>query len=74
VWLLGRFGLGEAMTDLQKLYLKARTELRCGHGRAVDEVSRVTGIEPGSVARSLARARREDERAEKRKAKETKTP
>jgi hypothetical protein len=60
------------MTDLQKLYLKARTELHCGHRAAVDEVSRVTGIEPGSVARALARAKREDERAEKRKTKEAK--
>lgn len=59
------------MTDLQGLYLKARTELHCGHRRAVDEVARITGIEPGSVARALARARREDERDEKRKAKET---
>lgn len=59
------------MTELQMLYLKARTELRCGHRRAIDEVSRATGIEPGSVARALARAKREDERDEKRKAKET---
>ena len=60
------------MTDLQKLYLKARTELRCGHRAAIDEVARATSIEPGSVARTLARAKREDERAERRKNKETK--
>ena len=60
------------MTDLQKLYLKARAELRCGHRRGVDEVARVTGIDHGSVSRALARARREDERDEKRKKKETK--
>lgn len=59
------------MTEIQKLYLKARTELRCGHRRAIDEISRTTGIEPNSVARALARAKREDERDEKRKAKET---
>jgi hypothetical protein len=60
------------MTDLQKLYLKARTELRCGHRGAIDEVARITSIDPGSVARALARAKREDERSEKRKAKEVK--
>jgi hypothetical protein len=60
------------VTDLQKLYLKARTELHCGHRRAVDEVSRITGIDPDSVASALSRARREDERAEKRQKKEAK--
>jgi hypothetical protein len=60
------------VTDLQKLYLKARTELRCGHRRAIDEVARMTGLASKSVSDALARARREDERDEKRKAKEAK--
>lgn len=50
------------MTDLQKLYFKARTELGLRHRAAIDAVSRETGIDPGSVARALARAKRTDER------------
>lgn len=58
------------MTELTKLYVKVRTELRCGHRRAVDELARQTGMDPQTIARALARARREDERDEKRRKKE----
>jgi hypothetical protein len=58
------------VTELQKLYLKARAELHCGHRKAIDVVAAATGIDPRSVGAALARARREDERDERRARKE----
>lgn len=54
------------MTELQKLYTKARVELGLRHRSAVDHVARETGIDSASVARALARAKREDERDERK--------
>jgi hypothetical protein len=53
------------MTDLQRLYTKARLELKLGHRSALAHVAAETGLDEGSVSRALARARREDERAAK---------
>lgn len=55
------------MTDLQLLYAKARLEGSRTHGHAVRQVARWTGLDPDSVRRALARARREDERDEKKR-------
>jgi len=52
------------MTDLQLLYLNARARGK-RHRAAIDNVSRETGIDSGSVARALARAKRADERDER---------
>lgn len=59
------------MTDLQLLYLNARAK-GMRHRAAIDHVSRQTGIDPGSVARALARAKRADERDERQAKKEAK--
>ena len=59
-------------TDLQMLYLKVRIEDELTHGAACRRVARLTGLDPDSVFRALARAKRENERDEKRKKKEAK--
>lgn len=57
------------MTDLQLIYLNARAK-GMKHRAAVDHVSRETGIDSGSVARALARAKRADERDERQRKRE----
>lgn len=54
------------MTSLQELYVKARVERKLKHRQAIDWVAGQTGIDSASVARALARAKREDERDERR--------
>lgn len=48
------------MTDMQLLYLKTRTEQKCGHRAALRAMSRETGIDPDTIDRVLQRARRAD--------------
>lgn len=48
------------MTDMQLLYVKIRTEQKCGHRAALRVISRLTGVDPDSVDRCLQRARRTD--------------
>ena len=55
------------MTDLQQRYTKARIENPgLSHGQAVKRIARETGIDPDSVFRALTRARREDERGQRK--------
>lgn len=53
------------MTDLQKLYLKARVEGQ-KHRAAIRSMSIETGIDEASIVRALARAKREDARDAKK--------
>lgn len=53
------------MTELQKMYVKARVEGQ-KHRSAIRSISINTGIDEGSVSRALARAKREDDREAKR--------
>ena len=55
------------MTDLQKLYQIARVEHELGHKGALNFISDETGLDSETVARALARAKREDERSKKGK-------
>lgn len=57
------------MTDLQKMYVELRVNRGIKHRDALLEISKITGIDEGSVSRALARAKREDEREVKRTAK-----
>ena len=51
------------MTDLQKLYFKARSAPnRLRHRAAVESVATATGLDPDTGGRCLHRARRADER------------
>ena len=54
---------GSTLTELQKLYTKQRVEGR-GHYAAIRAVARETGLDNGTVERSLKRA--EGEYARKR--------
>lgn len=59
------------MTDLQLIYLNARAK-GMRHRSAIDHVSRETGIDSGTVARALGRAKRTDERDERQAKREAK--
>ena len=59
------------MTDLQLIYLNARAR-GMRHRAAIDHVSRETGLDQGTVARCLARAKRADERDERQAKREAK--
>lgn len=48
------------MTDLQKLYFKARQGGQRGHHAALRYVARQTGLDKDTVDRCLKRARRAD--------------
>lgn len=49
-------------TELQKMYLDARVNQRLRHGAALRQIARRTGLDTGTIARCLHRARRDDER------------
>lgn len=49
-------------TVLQKMYVEARVNGRRGHGAALRHLERETGLDRGTIARCLHRARRADER------------
>jgi hypothetical protein len=48
------------MTSMQMMYLKTRTEQKCGHRAALRIMAAETGIDPDSIDRTLQRARRSD--------------